>query len=560
MRPRLAQVREDAAQHDVDDALLGGRELAALDLPADAGTAGYVLTSGGGASPLWLGRKFLQRRAEPASQLLEHVSRDFECWTITVSYGGAGATTLAANGLLIGNGTSPVNALAPQNSSVLLTNGSGVPGWATASNDNFAQYALLAGRAGGQALDGGTAAGDSLTLNSTSHAGPTGYVLLQTGGGSVGIGTTTPVSSLDLSQKKDAITLPSGNGTTDRPGSPVAGMLRYNTGGTLEFYNGASWQTLGVSGAGISSLTAGTGLTGGTITTSGTIALATPTTSTIGGVEAINSVSHEWISAIDTSGVPQLLQPSVSDLTNGTLGTNTSTTGQLGLANGNASGATVTVQNNSATAAYNFNLPAAAGASGSVLTSGGGVAAPMTWTTLTGEATTNLSSGQIWIGNAGNVSTAVTPAGDATISNTGATTVAKVNGVAYSSVLQPTRFLSSQVPTPLLTKRCLLVRWPTSQMEHCSLIPLAHLRLLLPTRSLRFLITTLETHKVTFFIATRTRMDGKCSPPERLVKCFKLAVRTPILLGRPPVEAEPSQVSVYLTAARRRFTRSPIRP
>ena len=333
-----------------------------FNLPADAGTAGYVLTSGGGvAAPMTWTQMPSATGSTSITTLGTVTTGTWNASTITVPYGGTGATTLTANGLLVGNGTSPVNALAPQNSSVLLTNGSGVPAWATSTNDNFTQYALLAGRAGGQALDGGTAAADSLTLNSTSHAGPTGYVLLQTGGGSVGIGTTTPVSSLDLSQKKDAITLPSGNGTTDRPGSPVAGMLRYNTGGTLEFYNGASWQTLGVSGAGISSLTAGTGLTGGTITTTGTIALATPTTSTIGGVEAINSVSHQWINSINTSGVPQLSQPSVSDLTNGTLGTNTSTTGQLGLANGNASGATVTVQNNSATTAYTFNLPAAAG-------------------------------------------------------------------------------------------------------------------------------------------------------------------------------------------------------
>jgi hypothetical protein len=65
------------------------------------------------------------------------------------------------------------------------------------------------------------------------------------------------------------------------------------------------------------------------------------------------------------------------------LGTAGTTTGTLALNNGGASGAAITVQNNSATSAYNFNLPATAGTSSFVLTSAGGVASPMTWTSPT---------------------------------------------------------------------------------------------------------------------------------------------------------------------------------
>lgn len=57
---------------------------------------------------------------------------------------------------------------------------------------------------------------------------------------------------------------------------------------------------------------------------SGTVApsqLPTPTTSTLGGVEANTPVAHEWLNAINTSGVPQLSQPTASDLSNGTTGT-----------------------------------------------------------------------------------------------------------------------------------------------------------------------------------------------------------------------------------------------
>src|SRR6185312_4248646 len=54
------------------------------------------------------------------------------------------------------------------------------------------------------------------------------------------------------------------------------------------------------------------------------------------------------------------------------IGVPATSNGTLGLANGATSGATVTIQNNAATSAYNFNLPATAGASGQVLASGGG--------------------------------------------------------------------------------------------------------------------------------------------------------------------------------------------
>ena len=77
-----------------------------------------------------------------------------------------------------------------------------------------------------------------------------------------------------------------------------------------------------------------------------------------------------------------------------TLGVNGTTAGQLLLSNGNPSGAAVTIQNNSATVAYNFNLPSTAGTSGQVLLSGGGSASPMTWGTLTvSSGGTGLSGG-----------------------------------------------------------------------------------------------------------------------------------------------------------------------
>ena len=74
-----------------------------------------------------------------------------------------------------------------------------------------------------------------------------------------------------------------------------------------------------VSDAGIHCGTGGiTQLTGGVIAGPGSgsvpATLGNPGPSTLGGIESIASVSHEWINSISTSGVPSLSQPAFSDL------------------------------------------------------------------------------------------------------------------------------------------------------------------------------------------------------------------------------------------------------
>ena len=61
--------------------------------------------------------------------------------------------------------------------------------------------------------------------------------------------------------------------------------------------------------------------------------LPTPTTSTIGGVEAIAQVASNWINSIDTSGVPHLSQPAFSDISG------VATPAQLPIATASALGA-----------------------------------------------------------------------------------------------------------------------------------------------------------------------------------------------------------------------------
>jgi hypothetical protein len=150
--------------------------------------------------------------------------------TAPVAAGGTGFTSIAANDLVYASSANTLTGLASTNSAVLTTNGSGVPAWTTIATDIFTQYPVGAGRSGGQTLDGGTATADNLTLNSTSHASPTGYVLLQTNGGSVGIGNSSPGRILDVTNGLSS----AGNGSM-RVAGYQAGFEVFNYGGTANW-------------------------------------------------------------------------------------------------------------------------------------------------------------------------------------------------------------------------------------------------------------------------------------------------------------------------------------
>jgi hypothetical protein len=67
-------------------------------------------------------------------------------------------------------------------------------------------------------------------------------VLTFTQAGNISIGSTTAAVSLDLSTRTDAIFLPVGT-DGQRPGTPSAGMQRYNsTRAAIEYYDGTAWR------------------------------------------------------------------------------------------------------------------------------------------------------------------------------------------------------------------------------------------------------------------------------------------------------------------------------
>ncbi len=158
-------------------------------------------------------------------------------WTSTVF-----PTSTTANQLLYSSANNVVGGLATANNSILTTNGSGVPSWGTASSDLFTQYALLAGRAGGQTINGGTAASENLTLDSTSN-GTKGKIILAASGGNVGVGTPSPATTLDV-----AGTFKVGDSGAACAAS-IAGAIRFNsTASLMEFCNGTIWAPMGTFG------------------------------------------------------------------------------------------------------------------------------------------------------------------------------------------------------------------------------------------------------------------------------------------------------------------------
>lgn len=95
-------------------------------------------------------------------------------------------------------------------------------------------------------FSGNVTVGGTLTYEDVTNVDSIGIVTTSGGihvtgaGSSVGIGSTGPEVSLDISQRNDAIGLPKGT-TAQRP-TGVEGFIRFNsTSKALEIYDGTNW-------------------------------------------------------------------------------------------------------------------------------------------------------------------------------------------------------------------------------------------------------------------------------------------------------------------------------
>lgn len=153
--------------------------------------------------------------------------------------------------------------------------------------------------------------------------------------------------------------------------------------------------------------------------------LPNPAPTTLGGVESKAAVTHNFLTQIGTDGSVAQAQPAFTDIS----GTATTTQGGTGQ---NFSASTGVVQVLSGTASASTAL-----ANGTTATtqSAADNSTKLATTAYADSAVSSkaLTNTHILVGNGSNVATDVAMSGDATIANTGAVTVAKVNGVTYGA-------------------------------------------------------------------------------------------------------------------------------
>ena len=174
-------------------------------------------------------------------------STDAVTGTLPVANGGTGATTLTANNVILGNGTSAVNFVAPGTAgNVLTSNGTT---WTSAAGASGTVTSVGGtGSVQGLTLSGTVTSSGNLTLGgSLSAVSLTSQVsgTLPVGNGGSGATTLTGVlkgngtsaftaSNVNLTSEVTG-TLPVANGGTNATATPTAGAVAYGTGSAYAF-------------------------------------------------------------------------------------------------------------------------------------------------------------------------------------------------------------------------------------------------------------------------------------------------------------------------------------
>ena len=154
------------------------------------GTAANLTASNGGIVYSTASALGILSGTATASQVLLSGASTTPAWS-TATY----PATTTVSQILYSSSANVIAGLSTANSSVLVTNGSGVPSLSTTLPAHTVTTSVTV-----PTVYGGTAAGSTLTLQGTSNGSPSNaYVLLNpAGGGGVGIGTSNPSASLQV--------------------------------------------------------------------------------------------------------------------------------------------------------------------------------------------------------------------------------------------------------------------------------------------------------------------------------------------------------------------------
>ena len=179
--------------------------------------------------------------------------------SIGVTYGGTGATTLTSGGILVGNGTGAIGiATAAQIVTAISTNAVN-----TATNISGGSLGTLVYQSGvgatttlatgtsGYILKSNGAAAPSWVDASTTHTHTASVITSTAAGNITATNVQAALQELDtekaqISSSTGAVYVPSGT-TAQQPGTPVVGMLRFNSQiNSFEGYNnGLAWGSIG---------------------------------------------------------------------------------------------------------------------------------------------------------------------------------------------------------------------------------------------------------------------------------------------------------------------------
>ncbi len=406
--------------------------------------------------------------------------------SVTPANGGTGQSTYAVGDVLYASSTTALSRLPAGVNGQVLTVASGLPSWGPSAS-------ALPAVAGTAATPGYAFVGN---LNTGMFSPSTNQIGLSTNGveamrvlanGNVGIGTTAPVSKLEINTHVTTdITaqLFLNTGAVANKGLVIQGAasqtgnlqewqasdgtsnLYVDSAGQL-FVNGGAGSNLTLApydsnvnsaaftSAGNTYITSGLGNTvtgyniilkpsvsgkvgigttnpGALLDVKGAIRMSGSTSGYTGFQPAAAAGSTVWTLPVNDGSANQVLTTNGSGILAWSTPAGTGITSLNGLTATSQSFATGTTGTApafvSGISIHTLNIPLASATSVTA-----GLLSNTDYTTFTNKLTSALADGKIFVGNSGGAATAVTPSGDATISDSGAFTVAKLQGSPVSA-------------------------------------------------------------------------------------------------------------------------------